>query len=246
MIHTATATAHRIAAAAAIALLAASSFAQQASAPAAPGSAAGATPRAVASAPATPASAAKPSGPASGARAAALTAAQSTTASVERMLAIDGQQAVAKFLEEAAKAGVTGASASATGSAAATGAGASLKPEPKPEPKWAVRSIFGLGSTLSADISVDGAVTYSVAAGQTVEKCKVLAIADRCVKLEPPLDKKGKPVKGMCPASVCWTGNELTAELRPSQAAPSSPAQAPQTPLPGGGQPPLPPNMQRR
>jgi hypothetical protein len=223
----------------ACALLVAPVWAQQAAAPAVPTSAAAPAARPASATPVVASAAARAASGASTSRTPVGNAAQAASANVEKMLAVDGEQAVRKFLEEAAKAGVTGAVPPASG--APVGATPGGRPEPKPEPVWTVRSIFGAGGALQADIAVDGIVSYSTSAGATVGKCKVLAIAERCVTLEPPKDKRGKPVRGLCPASACWTGQELSAELRPNQTG-AAPVAAATPPLPSGGRPPLPPN----
>lgn len=147
---------------------------------------------------------------------------------VEKMLQIDARQAEIKFIEEAAKAGV-------------------FEPEkkeviisgPKPMPVWAVRSIYGTGDNLFADIVVDGVVHQSMGTGSSIGRCKIGPIQKQCVALQPPSDKKGKPVKGLCPTVVCWSGDELAAEMKikPGQdkvgLTPGLPAASP-IPIPAG------------
>lgn len=114
-----------------------------------------------------------------------------------------------------------------------------------PLPQWTVRSVFGLAGSMAADLNVDGSIAYSVTPGNSVAMCRVTSIQNSCVGLAP-LNVKVR--KGSCPSKVCWTGNELTAELRPSQAVnvppastrlASSPLPAPPIPLPAGSDTPI-------
>lgn len=114
-----------------------------------------------------------------------------------------------------------------------------------PLPHWTVRSVFGLAGSMAADLTVNGSTAYSVTPGNSVAMCKVMSIQKSCVGLAP-LDVKVRKVS--CPSKVCWTGNELTSELRPSQAVSavpastklaSSPLPAPPIPLPAGSDTPI-------
>lgn len=151
---------------------------------------------------------------------------KSSVVTVERMLAIDALQAEKKYTEEAMKAGLIEEKKIV------------VVAGPKPIPKWAVRSIFGAQSNLLADISVDGVVHHSVAPGASIGSCKIKSIQESCVSIQPPKNKKGKTLKGVCPEQVCWTGEELTAEMRASQSA--SPSLSVTPPVPAASPIPIP------
>ena len=152
---------------------------------------------------------------------------KSSVFTVEKMLQVDAKQSEQKFLDDAIKAGIIEEKRVPAAAAA------------KPVPVWSVRSIFGSGGLLMADMSVDGSMHFSVSPGSRIGRCTITAIADRCVLLDPPKNKKGKDIKGVCPARACWTGEELTAELQGRVAAtiplPAPPAIAPApVPVPAG------------
>lgn len=147
---------------------------------------------------------------------------------VDELLKIDNAQALEKARSDAIKSGLMQAPRLA---------GQKIE---LPLPRWSVRSIFGLGERTAADVVVDGSTAYSVTPGSAVAMCRVESIQNSCVGLAP-INIKVR--KGSCPVKVCWTGDELTAELRPSQTAsvppPSnrlaaSPLPAPPIPLPAG------------
>lgn len=100
-----------------------------------------------------------------------------------------------------------------------------------PLPHWAVKAIFGNAGKVAADLVVDGSQAYSITTGSTVAMCTVKAIEAACVMLVPA---NAKVRHGSCPTKICWTGNELSAELRPPQltAAESSKILPPSLPLP--------------
>lgn len=122
---------------------------------------------------------------------------------VEQLMAIDNEQALRKAQEEALRVGLLDSPK----------VGAAAKVE-EPLPQWAVKSISGAGTRVSADILVDANEHFDIHVGATISSCKVTSIADACVTLQP-INKKVRT--GMCPAKVCWTGNEIALELRPPQ-----------------------------
>lgn len=140
---------------------------------------------------------------------------------VEQMLVIDSRHAAEKVREEAVKSGVIDEAKKAE-----------ARPGPPPLPKWAVRSVFGVSHSLKADITVGSTAYYSMEPGRRIEACVITAVVDKCVFTERADAKRKKVRKGECPERVCWTGDELAAELRPSQVA-STPAPLPSpTPVP--------------
>lgn len=132
---------------------------------------------------------------------------KSATVTVDELLVIDSAQALAKAQEEAQKTGFLNPKTSASSTAVA------------PPPKWSVKSIYGSGSVIAADIVVDGVVTFDAKPGTVIGSCRVAAINNTCVVVLPALAKRG--VKSTCPKSACWTGDEMAAETSPSQALPA-------------------------
>lgn len=137
---------------------------------------------------------------------------------VEELLKIDNAQALKKTTEDAIKAGVL-EPPKAVGTTK----------EEVPLPRWTVLSISGLGNALTADLKMDDTVASGVTAGTKVGVCEIVRVENTCVTLKGA----GKKVrKGECPASVCWTGEELALELAPPQQQPAAPSQQAGKPLP--------------
>lgn len=122
---------------------------------------------------------------------------------VQELLKLDNAQALEKSTSEAIKAGLIQPKATKT---------ESVKEGP-PMPKWTVLSVYGQESNLVTDLLVDTAVSYGARPGTTVAMCMVVAIEDKCVTLKPT---KPSVRKGSC-EKVCWTGQELADQLRPTQ-----------------------------
>lgn len=149
---------------------------------------------------------------------------QNSVVTVDELLRIDNAQALEKARAEAVKSGLTkDKDKKVTGEKVEA-----------PLPRWTVRAIFGAGANVAADLVVDASPAYSIIAGSTVAMCKVQAIANSCVNLVPA---NAKVRKGSCPAKICWTGNELSAELRPAQTQVSDGSKILPVPLP---MPPIP------
>jgi hypothetical protein len=153
---------------------------------------------------------------------------QGSVITVSEMLKIDNAQALQRAQEEAVKSGIL------------QGKQGSAKVE-VPLPVWTVRSIYGVPNNNVADLQMDANVTVAAKVGQTVEMCEIEAINSPCVELKP---KSKKTRKGSCPAQVCWTGNEISAELSQQQTKPTdgirllpSPLPTPPLPLPSSGAP---------
>lgn len=152
---------------------------------------------------------------------------------VDELLKIDNAQALEKARSDAIKSGLM---------QAPRPAGQKVE---LPLPRWSVKSIFGMGGSMAADMVVDGSTAYSATPGNSVAMCRIESIQSGCVGLAP-INPKVR--KGACPAKVCWTGDELTAELRPSQTASvppvstklaPSPLPSPPIPLPAGSDAPI-------
>ena len=151
---------------------------------------------------------------------------QNSVVTVDELLRIDNAQALEKARAEAVKSGLTkekDKDKKVTGGKVET-----------PLPHWTVRAIFGAGANVAADLVVDGSPAYSIIPGSIVAMCKVKAIANACVNLIPT---NSKLRKGSCPEKICWTGNELSAELRPEQTKVSDGSKILPVPLP---MPPIP------
>jgi hypothetical protein len=158
---------------------------------------------------------------------------QNSVMTVEELLRIDNAHALEKARLDAIKSGLVQAPKQVQQPGQRHASVASSQ--------WSVRSIFGAGDRMQADIVVDDVHNNSVGVGNTVAMCRIDAIEDACIRLVPASQKTPK---GVCPAKVCWTGSELAAELRPPQtsAAPPSmsnkvmpsPLPAPAIPLPTG------------
>ncbi len=153
---------------------------------------------------------------------------QGSVITVGEMLKIDNAQALQRAQEEAVKSGLL------------QGKQGSDKVE-VPLPVWTVRSIYGVPNNNAADLQMDSNITVGAQVGQTVEMCEIEAIKSPCVELRP---KTKKVRKGSCPAQVCWTGNEISAELSQQQSKPTdalrllpSPLPTPPIPLPASGAP---------
>lgn len=150
---------------------------------------------------------------------------KNSVVTVEEMLRIDNAQALDKARIEAIRTGIAQAPKVAVRKAEA------------PLPQWSVKAIYGIGGNLKADVTVDGVTTHGVAGGAKVAMCQVQTIENACVKLGAA-SSKTRP--GSCPVKVCWTGEEMAAELRPSQSVTTPMAAAnrlmasplPQQPLP--------------
>lgn len=150
---------------------------------------------------------------------------------VQELLRIDNAQAREKSTEEAIKAGLIQPKA-------AKGEKATVIKEEAPLPKWTVLSVYGRESNLVTDLQVDNAASSGAKPGTTVAMCMVVAIEDKCVTLRPA---KPSVRKGSC-ETVCWTGNELADQLRPTQSAQGAFGVAQAAPRPGSPLPsPLPP-----
>lgn len=132
---------------------------------------------------------------------------QNSVVTVSEMLKIDNAQALEKARSDAMQAGLL---------QPAKRHGARVE---VPLPRWSVNAIFGHSGRMSADIVMDGSTAYSATVGSTIGSCQVLAIQNKCVSLAPV----GKKVRaGVCPKQVCWTGDEMTATLRPDQTVAAS------------------------
>lgn len=137
---------------------------------------------------------------------------------VEQLLTIDNEQALRKAREEATRTGLLESPESKV----------AAKIE-EPLPSWSVKSISGTGTRLTADLLLNDQEHHDIAPGATVGQCRVTSIADACVSLAP---SKKKLRAGVCPAKVCWTGNEIALEARPPQSQPLVGAQAKPMPSP--------------
>lgn len=148
---------------------------------------------------------------------------QNSVLTLEELLKIDNAQALAKSREEAQKLGMFEVKGKSE-----------IKTE-APLPVWKVRSVFGRNGQMNADIAVDGVANNGVAVGAVIGSCTVKAIESACVALLP-LNKKAR--KGMCPQKICWTGDELSAELQPQSASSMGGGSRPMpSPLPPAGFP---------
>lgn len=126
---------------------------------------------------------------------------KSSVATVKELLALDNAAALKKAQEDAVKNGLLPAPAR---SQAVKGAA----PE-QPAPQFKVRSIYGVGADIKADLAVDGVAAVRLRQGSVITGCTVVEIAGSCVKFSPATKKT--PAR-MCPAKACWTGDELKAE----------------------------------
>jgi hypothetical protein len=146
---------------------------------------------------------------------------KNSVVTVSKMMEIDAKQSEQKFLEEAIKAGVITPEKKEVSVSKA-----------KPVALWNVRSIYGTGEQLSAEVSVDG-LAHTVGKGSVVGSCRVATIKQQCLTIEPQKSSKGKPL-GLCPRLACWTGEEMAAALR------AQPPQNDKVPLPAALPAPLP------
>lgn len=148
----------------------------------------------------------------------------SSTVVVKELVTLDNAQALAKARDEAVKSGLAEAPKSA-------GPAIGVQAAPPPPP-WKTLSIFGAEGALKADMQIGNESFLHVGVGSIVKSCRIKAIAAACVQTENPNPKKSK---AKCPKTVCWTGEEIAAELRPQQqtaSLASSPANTPRAPLP--------------
>ena len=128
---------------------------------------------------------------------------QDSVITVQELLKIDNQQALEKTTADAVKAGLIKPKKAA---------GSNEKID-VPLPKWTVLAVYGKQGNLLADLQVDNILAPASRPGAVVAMCKVVAIEDKCVTLQPTGQKVRK---GSCSKS-CWTGEELSEQLRPAQ-----------------------------
>lgn len=126
---------------------------------------------------------------------------KSSVATVKELIALDNAAALKKAQEDAIKNGFLPAPAKQ-----AVSKGPIIEQMP---PQFKVRSIYGLGTDIKADMTVDGVQAVRLRQGSVVAGCTVLEIAGYCVKLAPA-SKKTAP--RMCAPKTCWTGDEMRAE----------------------------------
>ncbi len=149
---------------------------------------------------------------------------------VDQLLEIDAKQALIKAQDDAAKSGLLGPP---------SGKGSVVVAKPKP-PKWTVKSIYGVGNNVSADIVVGQHEANGARAGTTIQNCVVTHIQGTCVFFEPQQStqvKKGRLAKkpnAACPSSACWTGYEIAMEANPPQVQSGTATATPGSPLPPG------------
>ena len=152
------------------------------------------------------------------AQTAPVTDVKSSVVTVKEMIGLDDAQSLKAARESAIKAG--------------------LIAEPKVSsigqkkevftPHWTVRSIFGKANQLKVDVSVDTLRFNSIEVGHAIAACRVETIADLCITTTRINNKS----KDFCPSKVCWTGNEIAAEMNPVQLSPVASAPMGVTPMP--------------
>jgi hypothetical protein len=126
---------------------------------------------------------------------------KSSVATVKELIALDNAAALKKAQEDAVKNGLVPAPTKQAISKAQI-----IEQAP---PQFTVRSIYGLGTDIKADMTVDGVQAVRLRQGSVVAGCTVVEIAGYCVRLSPA---SKKTAARMCAAKTCWTGNELKAE----------------------------------
>jgi hypothetical protein len=126
---------------------------------------------------------------------------KSSVATVKELIALDNAAALKKAQEDAVKNGLIPAPTKQPASKAQI---IELVP-----PQFKVRSIYGLGADIKADMTVDGVQAVRLRQGSVVAGCTVVEIAGYCVRLSPA---SKKTAARMCAAKTCWTGDELKAE----------------------------------
>lgn len=153
---------------------------------------------------------------------------KSSVATVKELIALDNAAALKKAQEDAVKNGLVPAP---TKQAASKVQIIELSP-----PQFKVRSIYGLGTDIKADMTVDGVQAVRLRQGSVVAGCTVVEIAGYCVRLSPA---SKKTAARMCAAKTCWTGDELKAESQllvggtsRSNGLPGIPGQVMNQPLP--------------
>ena len=134
--------------------------------------------------------------------------AQNNKATVEELLKIDNSRALEKAKADAAKElEINNKNV--------------VKPTVSPKPveipqQWAIRAIYGSAERIYVDVIVFGNTYSAIKPGDSVNGCSVTSIENRCITSisAKPL---GPKAFDSCPKIVCWTGDELSSELQPSQ-----------------------------
>lgn len=98
-----------------------------------------------------------------------------------------------------------------------------------PAPTVLVDSIFGVGNSLRANLTVGADSFENVAPGSRVQGCEIERIESRCVVMRPAR-KIG--ARAAC-STVCWTGVRALAPV--ALGAGSRPGAAGEPPIPAGG-----------
>jgi len=132
---------------------------------------------------------------------------QSAVQTVDQLL-----QAEHEKLSNTARGGPAAAQAAATAPAQA------VVKAPSHPVDIQVRAIYGVGR-LTADLAVNGHAADGIPAGAIVEGCRIVAIQDRCVTMEPAFAIKGRKATSQCPARACWTGIDPLAAIAAQRAA---------------------------